>query len=91
MKYRLGCVDKGVKKFVALVPEDQDLKDLDGQIKELLTLADEEDLGTGTFQRKVSDMADTLEAELGIEKPKPKLNRPRAGGARGGRGRSGDE
>ena len=85
LKYRLGCIDKGIKRFVALAPEDAELAELGTQVAEILAEIDADEIKLNAFNTKVATLADTLEGEYDIETeakaPEPKPKAPPAEGA----------
>ena len=67
LKFRLGCVTKGVAQVRKLSPKDRGAADLDELIKQLLTSIDQEELDINDFRDSVeslaADLADTYDIE----------------------------
>lgn len=67
LKYRLGCVNKGVKLFTKFAPDDRKLEELGDQIEAILKSADQDELKASEFVKSVAGLADALDSEFGID------------------------
>ena len=75
LKFRLGCLNKGIRQLLKLSPESRKLEGLGEQIDEILKEADEEDLKIGAFQQSVAKTAVSVETAFDIQTEEEKAKR----------------